>query len=334
MADQLSLFSADEPDRAAADALPVGPATVASEVLELALQLPRHLHMGTSSWFFPGWHGLVWDRVADEATLARTGLAAYARHPLLNTVCIDRTFYAPLNAVQYRAYADQVPDRFRFVVKAPGAVTQSWLRSGDGTPKGNPTFLDAAHALEHFVEPCLRGLGAKAGALLFQFPPLGRAQLRERSRFIRRLHEFLAALPQGPLYAVEMRDAAVLSRPFFAAIREGGAHYTVAVHPRLPAVAVQAAAMAGSGPGPLVVRWNLNPREEYAAAKARYSPFDRLVDEDVSTRESIARLVAPPLAADQPVYVIANNKAEGSAPLTLARLAGAVAATLRAARML
>jgi uncharacterized protein YecE (DUF72 family) len=329
MPDQLSLFSADEPERALSDAPPVGPATVESEVLELAMQLPRHLYMGTSSWVFPGWHGLVWDRIADEASLAKTGLEAYSRHPLLNTVCIDRTFYAPLDAGQYSAYAAQVPDRFRFVVKAPGAVTQSWLRSGDGTPKGNPTFLDAAHAIEHFVEPCLLGLGPKAGALLFQFPPLGRAQLRELSRFIARLHEFLAALPQGPLYAIEMRDAAVLSRPFFAAVREGGAHYTVAVHPRLPAVAVQAAAMAGSGPGPLVVRWNLNPRETYEAAKARYSPFDRLVDEDVSTRESIARLVAAPLAADQPVFVIANNKAEGSAPLTLARLAAATVAALR-----
>jgi uncharacterized protein YecE (DUF72 family) len=329
MADQLSLFSEDEPGHAASDALPVGPATVESEVLELAMQLPRHLYMGTSSWFFPGWHGLVWDRVADEATLARTGLDAYSRHPLLNTVCIDRTFHAALDADQYSAYAAQVPERFRFVVKAPGAVTQSWLRSADGTPKGNPAFLDSAYAIEHFVEPCLRGLGPKAGALLFQFPPLGRAQLRERSRFIGRLHEFLAALPQGPLYAVEVRDAAVLSRPFFAALREAGAHYTVAVHPRLPAVAVQAAAMAGSGPGPLVVRWNLNPRETYDRAKARYSPFDRLVDEDVSTRESIARLIAAPLTADQPVFVIANNKAEGSAPLTLARLAAATVAALR-----
>ena len=36
------------------------------------------------------------------------------------------------------------------------------------------------------------------------------------------------------------------------------------------------------------------------------------------------------LAADQPVYVIANNKAEGSAPLTLSRLAAAIAAAPRA----
>jgi hypothetical protein len=77
------------------------------------------------------------------------------------------------------------------------------------------------------------------------------------------------------------------------------------------------------------VRWNLNPRFEYEAAKARYAPFDRLVDEDSSTRESIARLVVVPTAAGHPAYVIANNKAEGSAPLTLEKLAKAVATAPR-----
>ena len=57
------------------------------------------------------------------APLARHGLPAYSKHPLLKTVCIDRTFYAPLARDDYRAYAEQVPDRFRFVVKAPSAVT-------------------------------------------------------------------------------------------------------------------------------------------------------------------------------------------------------------------
>ncbi|HEX2826644.1 MAG TPA: DUF72 domain-containing protein [Burkholderiales bacterium] len=331
MARQLPLFSNEKAASDAPETVPVGPAAVGSEALELASALPTKLHLGTSSWFFPGWRGLVWDRAADETTLSRHGLAAYARHPLFSTVCVDRAFYAPLEHVQYTAYAEQVPAAFRFVVKAPAAVTQSWLRDRDGKPQGNPTFLDASAAIAQLVTPATEGLGDKAGPLLFQFPPLGRAQMRDPARFVDRLHAFLTALPQGPFYAVEVRDAALLTRRFFAALREAGAHYCVAVHPRLPAVAVQAAAMAGAGPAPLVVRWNLNPREEYEAARARYAPFDRLVDPDVTTRESIARLVAAALRAGEPAYVIANNKAEGSAPLTLTRLAAAIAAALKPA---
>ena len=333
MADQLSLFGAPPPERRpTAEAPPVGPAALPYELTELALQLPRELYLGTSSWFFPGWNGIVWDREAPEAALARHGLPAYASHPLLKTVCIDRSFYAPLDQAQYAEYAAQVPERFRFVVKAPSACTAAWTRADGGKPVGNPSFLDARLAVDTFVAPCCEGLGEKAGVLLFQFPPLGRARLREPGRFVERLRAFLATLPAGPLYAVEMRDASILTRRFMAALNETGVRYCVSVHPRMPAVAAQAAAMAGFGPGPLVVRWNLNTQHAYDAAKARYAPFDRLVDEDPSTRESIARLVAAPLAAGHAAYVIVNNKAEGSAPLSIAKLAAAIAAARRLER--
>ena len=327
---QLSLFGTHEAAADAAGDAPVGPAPVGSDIAELARELPHDLYLGTSSWFFPGWRGLVWDRAADEATLSRHGLAAYSQHPLLATVCVDRGFYAPLTRDQYAGYAEQVPASFRFVVKAPGAVTQSWLKDAEGKPSSNPAFLDAETAAAQFVAPCVEGLGSKAGVLLFQFPPLGRAHLRDPRRFMQRLQAFIQALPRGPFYAVEVRDAGLVSRRFFAALREVGANYCVSVHPRMPAVAVQAATMAGAGPAPVVVRWNLNPRQAYEAAKARYAPFDRLVDEDVSTRESIARLAAAALRAGEPAYLIANNKAEGSAPLTLTRLAASIAAALRA----
>jgi uncharacterized protein YecE (DUF72 family) len=259
-------------------------------------------------------------------------LAAYASHPLLKTVCIDRAFHAPLEKAQYAAYAAQVPERFRFVVKAPWSCTAAWTRPDGGKPVGNPTFLDARVAIDTFITPCTEGLGEKAGVLLFQFPPLGRARLREPGRFVERLRAFLAALPSGPLYAVEMRDASILTRRFMKALNETGVRYCVSVHPRMPAVAAQAAAMAGFGPGPLIVRWNLNAQHAYDVAKARYSPFDRLVDEDPSTRESIARLVAAPLSAGHAAYVIVNNKAEGSAPLSVAKLATAIAAARRLER--
>ena len=333
MADQLPLFPPSAPKRAKleAETAVVGAAAVPHELTELGRQLPRHLYLGTSSWFFPGWQGLVWDRAASEAVLARHGLPAYARHPLFSTVGIDRSFYAPLDRAQYAAYAQQVPADFRFVIKAPSACTASWLRL-EGKLAGNPTFLDSNFAIEQFVKPCLEGLGAKAGALLFQFPPLGRAQTRAPARLAQRLRSFLKNLPQGPLYAVEFRDAGLVTRSFLGAVNDSGARYCVSVHPRLPPVAVQAAAMAGSGRGPLLVRWNLNPKFDYETAKARYAPFDTLLDEDVSTRESIARFVAAPLAAGHAAFVIANNKAEGSAPLTLAKLAAAIAATRREER--
>ena len=49
--------------------------------------------------------------------------------------------------------------------------------------------------------------------------------------------------------------------------------------------------------------------------------FDRLVDADPVRRSMIAVLCRQALAVSRPAFVIANNKAEGSSPLTLFRLA-------------
>ena len=44
---------------------------------------------------------------------------------LFRTVGVDRTFYGPVNADTFRAWAAAVPDDFRFLVKAHEALTLS-----------------------------------------------------------------------------------------------------------------------------------------------------------------------------------------------------------------
>src|SRR5690606_40739863 len=94
--------------------------------------LPAHLRLGTSSWNYPGWAGMVWDGKYPEVSLSRHGLTAYSRHPLFRTVSIDRSFYRPLNLAQYAEYAAQVPPDFRFVVKAPSLITDALVRDESG----------------------------------------------------------------------------------------------------------------------------------------------------------------------------------------------------------
>jgi hypothetical protein len=89
----------------------------------------------------------------------------------------------------------------------------------------------------------------------------------------------------------------------------------------------QAAALAlldGEPAGPLIVRWSLHGGFKYEQAKAKYEPFDRLVDEDPATRTALAELAARYAIAGQPVVIAVNNKAEGSAPLTCVKLARAI----------
>jgi uncharacterized protein YecE (DUF72 family) len=327
MRSQLSLF---------ADLDAVDPAAVDNRIRDLAARLSPRIHLGTSSWSFPGWTGLVYasrnGKPATEQTLARHGLSAYAAHPLFRTVSLDRTFYAALTAAEFAAYAAQVPEAFRFVVKAPAAFTDPAIRkSGSGEPaRDNPSFLEGAAAAATFVRPCLEGLGPKAGPLVFQFPPLGRRQLADLPRLIARIAAFMTVLPKGPLYAVEVRDPQLVSRDFAAALREAGAIPCLAVHARMPPVAEQAAAFGldtADCSWPLVARWNLHAGRVYEEAKADYFPFNRLVEEDPESRGALATLARQAAATDRDAFITINNKAEGSAPLSVLKLAAAIEAT-------
>ena len=322
--------------RPRASAQPVGPAVIAPDAARLAAQLgqtPGAVHLGTSSWSFPGWAGLVYDKPASESALSKQGLAAYSAHPLLRTVSIDRSFYAPLSSVQYQQYAAQVPPHFRFMVKAPAFITDELRRDGNGRGiEANPLFLDVAGAFEEFVKPAMAGLGVNAGPLVFQFSPLSRRTLADVPAFAARLHAFLLALRQqcagfshAPLLAVEVRNGELLTREFAAALKQAGAHYCLGVHPRMPTPEEQLPLLRALWPGPLVARWNLHAGFKYDEAKAQYAPFNRLVDEDPASRATLAKVAAATALAGQPVYISANNKAEGSAPLTIYKLAQAMA---------
>jgi uncharacterized protein YecE (DUF72 family) len=182
----------------------------------------------------------------------------------------------------------------------------------------DPVFLDARFASQAVVKPLVEALGAKLGALLFQFSPLGPRFTREPRVFVARLGEFLSALPAGPTYAVEFRDPEFLGSDYEAALRAAGAVHCSSVHSRMPPVDRQ---VSSRGQGPMLIRWMLHPGEDYESAGARYAPFDRLRAPDKLNRDRIAAMVGRGLSAGRDVHVIAANNAEGSAPLTLLELA-------------
>lgn len=163
------------------------------------------------------------------------------------------------------------------------------------------------------------------GPLVFQFPPQGREIVNTPEAFAARLDRFLSGLPQGPAYAVEVRDSRLLSEAYVAALRRTAVQHCISVHPRMHAAARQARLVESLGLASLVIRWNLHAGLAYEQARTRYQPCDRLLDPDSESRSAIAGACVRALAAGRTVYVTANNKAEGCAPLTLIELAREIA---------
>ncbi len=293
----------------------VGPAATSAEHRALGDALGPEIHLGTSSWSFPGWKGLVFDRSASKTTLAQEGLAAYAKHPLLRTVSLDRTYYGPIDRETYAEYAEAVPAGFRFLAKAHRDLTS---RPGDAH------YLDAGYAEDAVIAPFVEGLGDHAGPLVFQFPP-------QRGRpaadaFAEALERFLAKLPRGPLYAVEIRHTPWLTRRYAEALLAGGAVPCFTVHPSMPPIARQREVLdAAARERAWVVRWMLGGGLAYEEARDRYAPFDRLVAPDRGARRHVADLCREARRQRTPAFVAINNKAEGSAPLSAFALARAIA---------
>lgn len=301
MPEQLSLFAPlEEPS-------PVGPPPPDPKFESIASHIPPEIRLGTSSWAFPGWKGIVYDREASQKTLSHRGLEAYSRNPLFRAVAIDRTYYGPIPASEFRAYAEQVPESFRFLVKAHEALT----RPGEH-------YLDRTYALEEVIGPALEGLGAKAAVLLLQLPPQSVRGLGGPSCFAEDLHRFLRDLPREILYAVELRNPELLTPRYLEALEESSACHCYNVHPSMPDVSEQANLTAGARFPALVVRWMLRRDRDYEEAREDFRPFNRLAAEDSSSRKAIARLCRETAAK---AFVIVNNKAEGSAPLSVFKLA-------------
>ncbi len=319
MSHQLALFDTapiEEPDPAAAQLR-----RAHADAATVAARLPESVFFGTSSWSFPGWAGLVYSAARAQTALAREGLREYARHPLLTTVGVDRSYYAPMPADDLRAYADQLPRGFRCCFKAPAAVTAVSLAPPSQAPTPNPDFLSVDRLVDDLLRPCDAVFRDHTGPIILEFPPFPRSLRLEPAAFLTRLDRFLAALPRSFEYAVELRDARLLIPRYRDLLRTHGVAHTFNYWSAMPTPGEQTALVPPEDQPFGIVRLLLKPGTWYEDQRERFRPFNRLVAPDESMRADVTSIARRMVNRGRRVFVLVNNKAEGSSPLTVAALA-------------
>ncbi len=275
----------------------------------LAAKRPPGLFLGTSSWTFRGWAGLVYRGTPTQEHLVQHGLEEYARHPLFNTVAIDRSHYAPLSSEDLAHYARQLPAGFRCVMKVWNAVT---------TPT-SPQYLDPGFFKDAVLAPVEQSFGAHLGTLLFQFPPMHEPP--KPNAFAWKLDRFFAQLPGHHAYAVELRNSELMTPAYFAALTRHGVAHVFNHWERMPALRDQLAHPASLTASHVVCRLLLPQGVGYEQAREAFAPFDRLQAPDEAMRTDVVALWKACRAANRSLTIIVNNKAEGSAPLTIRAIA-------------
>jgi uncharacterized protein YecE (DUF72 family) len=311
VARQLGLFSASAPvvSGAARDA-------------ELAARLPGHVFFGTSSWTFPGWAGIVYEGKPSERWLKQSGLGEYARYPLFRSVGIDRSYYRPLDAATLRDYGSQLPRGFRCVLKVYRLLTSF---ADPETGADNPAFLSPQVFESEVVAPLLAEFREHVAGLVLTFPPATGARFSSAD-FAARLRRFLDAAARDFPIAVELRSRQLLTPRYLEVLQSAGASHVFNYWEDMPEIAEQLE-LAGVEAGPLcIARLLIPPGRRYEDRKNELRPFDKLVDPQPRMRADVVRLSQACQAAGKVLFVIVNNKAEGSSPLTIRALAEAMAA--------
>ncbi|WP_448992707.1 DUF72 domain-containing protein [Luteitalea sp.] len=332
--DQLSLFDLTPPSRGRDDDTVEPEADWPADVRALGERIPPSVRFGTSSWSFPGWAGIVYRRPRTQTELAREGLREYARYPLFGTVGIDRSYYAPLASEELKRYASQLPSGFPCCAKVP-AMYASPVLPGSGRDSAaipNPDFLSPEGFLADVVQPFLLHFRHHLGPFVLEIPPVPPEARLEPQAFADRLARFLEAVPSSVPMSVELRDRRLITPAYASALREHGAAHVLNYWSAMPLPAEQATQVDVSRAPFVVVRLLLRPGTKYEARRDAFRPFNRIVEPDERLRLDVTRLISDATGRQQPVYVLVNNKAEGSAPLTIRALADQLVAELDHAR--
>ncbi|MEP6679483.1 MAG: DUF72 domain-containing protein [Betaproteobacteria bacterium] len=154
---------------------------------------------GASGYSFKEWKGAFYP----EKLKAEEMLAWYAAR--LPTVEINNTFYRMPRTAVLDAWAAQVPEHFRFAIKASRRITHIARLKAD----------TAAEPVGYLYRG-LDALGAKRGPVLFQLPP-------NLKKDLPRLTAFLALLPQDHRAAFEFRNDTWFGDDVYDALKAAGA---------------------------------------------------------------------------------------------------------------
>jgi uncharacterized protein YecE (DUF72 family) len=325
--DQLSLFDLTPPSRN--DDAPAE-ADWPADVRALGERIPPGVRFGTSSWTFPGWAGLVYRKPRAQADLARDGLREYSRYPLFGTVGIDRSYYAPLSSEDLKRYAGQMPPGFPCCAKVPAMYASPVLPgSGHGSAAvPNPDFLSPEGFIADVLQPFTLHFARHMGPFILEIPPVPPDMRLDPQDFAERLARFLDALPRSCPISVELRDRRLITPTYTSVLNQNAAAHVLNYWSAMPLPGEQAALVDVAAAPFTVIRLLLRPGTRYEARRDSFRPFNRIVDPDDRLRRDVTRLITDASGRQQPVYVLVNNKAEGSAPLTIRALAEQLVAEL------
>lgn len=291
----------------------------------LARLAAENIFIGTSSWKYEGWLGQIYtrERYLRGAAFSKkyfddTCLAEYAE--TFPIVCGDFSFYQFPSEAYWRRLFGSAPATLRYAFKVPEQITvktyPSHARYGARGGLDNPSFLDAALFQDAFLRP-LEIYRAQIAALIFEFGTFPKKSYAQAADFLSDLDRFLAALPSGWRYSVEIRNPEYLGEDYFACLRARNVAHVFNAWTRMPALGAQFRIPGAFTADFTVCRALLRRGRTYEQAVNTFSPYQEIKDPNPEGRRALRELIAVCRDNRRAAFIFVNNRFEGNAPQTI-----------------
>lgn len=269
------------------------------------------LRMGTCSWKYPSWAGLVYSRASGIDYLSE-----YARR--FNTVEIDQWFWAMPEPATAAQYSSVTPDDFRFTVKLPNSLTLThhYKKREEQSLRPNPDFLSVPVFRDVFSR--LQPLREKIGLLMLQFEYLNKEKMSSQAIFLDQLGVFASAVQRTLPLAVEPRNPRWIDQRYFQMLAETNLSHVFLQGYFMPPIFETWQKYGNLLRGSVVIRLHGPDRE--GMEKQTGESWDKIVAPKDEELDRLVDMIRDMRDHGLTIYLNVNNHYEGSAPLTIERL--------------
>ena len=308
----LSLFADEQP-------APPTPAYVQRNAERLRRWASKGILFGSSSWKYPGWTGMVYNRqYPSQRAFEQQCLSEYSE--IFPTVCADFALYDFPSPQKMQLLYDQTADHFTVSLKVTDRITVKRYpkldRHGSRAGTENPDFLNVSLFEEAFLRP-VEYLKEKRGVIIFEFSTFYPASGVTYPAFLEMIDDFLGRLPKGYGYAVELRNREFLTDEYLALLQRHGVAHTLNNWTRMPPILEQIQIGGVITSTFSVARALLKPGRTYQEAVDQFQPYERIQEENPELRTGMVQAVHRCIQEGKKLYAYINNRAEGNSPKTI-----------------
>jgi len=281
--------------------------------------LPQNLRVGTCSWKYDSWKGLVYSE-----NVGKDYLSEYSRkYPIVE---VDQWFWSLFgNSVVMpkpevaAEYVGSVPKDFRFSIKVPNTITltHQYQTGNKGPLKPNPSFL-SNNLFDDFLS-LISPMTKQIDSLIFQFEYLNKQKMPEGQRqFLDKIHGFFDDAPEGYRYCIETRNQNFLNQSYFESLKSMGLYHSFLQGYWMPPINGLYQEYQHLIEKFCLIR--LHGPDRKGIEKKAQKKWDQIVEPKDFDLQQISGIIRDLLNRGVEVTVNVNNHYEGSAPRTINRL--------------